>query len=44
MVKNIPSKEKPWLKYYSKDAVDMPLPDCTAYEYIFEIIRRGRII
>lgn len=36
MVKNIPSKEKPWLKYYSKDAVDMPLPDCSAYEYIFE--------
>ncbi len=29
-----PSKDKPWLKYYSEEAVKADLPDCTMYEYI----------
>lgn len=31
-----PSIDKPWLKYYSKDAIDAPLPECTIYEYLWE--------
>ena len=28
------STAKPWLKYYDKNAVEQPSPDCTAFEYI----------
>ena len=31
-----PSKDKPWLKYYSKDAIDAPLPQNTLYEYLMD--------
>lgn len=31
-----PSVDKPWLKYYSKEAVNEPLPECTMYEYLWE--------
>ena len=30
-----PSIDKPWLKYYSQEAIDMQLTECTMYEYIF---------
>ena len=29
-----PSIDKPWLKYYSPEAIDAPLPECTVYEYL----------
>lgn len=29
-----PSIDKPWLKYYSKEAVNDPIPDTTIYEYL----------
>lgn len=32
-----PSVDKPWLKYYSKEAINAPLPECTAYE----LLQRG---
>lgn len=28
-----PSIDKPWLKYYSGEAINAPLPKCTIYEY-----------
>lgn len=31
-----PSIDKPWLKYYSEEAINTPYPECTIYEYIFE--------
>ena len=31
-----PSIDKPWLKYYSKEAINAPLPECTIYEYLWE--------
>ncbi len=31
-----PSIDKPWLKYYSEEAVNAPLPECTIYEYLWE--------
>lgn len=31
-----PSIDKPWLKYYSEDALNAPLPKCTMYQYIWE--------
>lgn len=31
-----PSIDKPWLKYYSKEAINAPLPECTIYEYLYE--------
>ena len=31
-----PSIDKPWLKYYSEEAKDAPLPECTIYEYLVE--------
>ena len=31
-----PSIDKPWLKYYSDEAINAPLPECTIYEYIWE--------
>ena len=31
-----PSIDKPWLKYYSEEAINVPLPECTIYEYLWE--------
>lgn len=31
-----PSIDKPWLKYYSEEAINSPLPECTVYEYLYE--------
>ena len=31
-----PSIDKPWLKYYSKEAINATLPECTIYEYLYE--------
>ena len=31
-----PSVDKPWLKYYSEEAIHAPLPECTVYEYLWE--------
>lgn len=31
-----PSIDKPWLKYYSEEAINAPLPECTMYEYIYK--------
>lgn len=31
-----PSIDKPWMKYYSKDAIEAPLPECTIYEYFLQ--------
>lgn len=30
-----PSIDKPWLKYYSQEVINTPLPECTIYEHIF---------
>ena len=29
-----PSIDKPWMKYYSEEAINAPLPECTIYEYL----------
>ena len=29
-----PSIDKPWLKYYSEEAINAPLPECTIFEYL----------
>lgn len=29
-----PSIDKPWLKYYSEEAINAPLPECTIFEYM----------
>lgn len=31
-----PSIDKPWLKYYSEEAVNAPYPECTVYEYVYQ--------
>jgi long-chain acyl-CoA synthetase len=31
-----PSIDKPWLKYYSDEAINKPVPECTIYEYMWE--------
>lgn len=31
-----PSIDKPWLKYYSEEAINAPLPERTIYEYLWE--------
>ena len=31
-----PSIDKPWLKYYSEEALHGEIPKCTMYEYIFD--------
>lgn len=31
-----PSIDKPWLKYYSEDAINATLPECTMYEYLWQ--------
>ena len=37
-MKNIgyPSIDKPWMKYYSEEALHGEIPKCTMYEYIFD--------
>ena len=30
-----PSVDKPWLKYYSEEAISSPLPECSAYDYLY---------
>lgn len=30
-----PSIDKPWLKYYSEEAINAPFPECTMYEYVW---------
>ena len=32
----LPSVDKPWLKYYSEEAIKGQLPECTIYEYMYE--------
>lgn len=31
-----PSIDKPWLKYYSEEAINAKMPECTIYEYLWE--------
>ena len=31
-----PSIDKPWLKYYSEEAINAKLPECSVYEYLWE--------
>ena len=31
-----PSIERPWLKYYSEEAINTVIPECTVYEYLWE--------
>ncbi|QFJ54798.1 AMP-binding protein [Pseudobutyrivibrio xylanivorans] len=31
-----PSIDKPWLKYYKKEALEAPLPEMTMYEYVWK--------
>lgn len=31
-----PSIDKPWMKYYSEEAINAPLPECTVYENIYD--------
>lgn len=31
-----PSIDKPWLKYYSEEALNARLPTCTIYDYLYE--------
>ena len=31
-----PSVDKPWLKFYSEEAKNKPLPEMTIYEYMYE--------
>ncbi len=31
-----PSIDKPWLKYYSEEAINASVPECTIYEYLWE--------
>ena len=31
-----PSVDKPWLKYYTEEAINAKLPECTIYEYLWE--------
>ena len=31
-----PSIDKPWLKFYSEDAIRVTMPECSIYEYLWE--------
>lgn len=31
-----PSIDKPWLKYYSQEAINTPLPECTMYDLLWQ--------
>lgn len=33
-ITGLPSIDKPWLKYYSEEAISAPLPECSIYEYM----------
>ena len=35
-VTGYPSIDKPWLKYYTEEAINATLPECTIYEYLWE--------
>lgn len=35
-VTGYPSIDKPWLKYYSDEAINSSLPQCSVYKYLFE--------
>lgn len=30
-----PSIDKPWLKYYTEEAINAELPECSLYEYMY---------
>lgn len=32
-----PSQQKPWLKYYSEEARNVPMPHCEAFDYILDL-------
>jgi len=32
-----PSIDKPWLKYYCEEVINASLPECTMYEYVFNL-------
>lgn len=36
MLTGYPSIDKPWLKYYSEEAINAPLPEKTLYQYIYD--------
>ena len=36
MQTSYPSIDKPWLKYYSEEAINKPLPKMSMYEYAWE--------
>lgn len=31
-----PSIDKPWLKYYTEEAINAQMPECTMYEYLWQ--------
>ena len=31
-----PSVDKPWLKYYTEEAINAKMPECTIYKYLQE--------
>jgi len=35
--RRFPSISKPWLKYYSKEALETPVPKCTVYQYLKQV-------
>lgn len=35
----VPSIDKPWLKYYSEEAINAPLPQSSLYDYLYECNR-----
>ena len=35
-----PSIDKPWLKYYSEEAINSNMPRCTAFEYLWDSNKR----
>ena len=36
-----PHIDKPWMKYYDRKLVDMPLPKMTMYEYLVEMNKKN---
>ena len=41
-MKRTPSQEKPWLKYYSKEALEHTVPQLTAYGFMKEINQKNQ--
>ncbi len=35
-ITGLPSIDKPWLKYYSEEAINTALPECSIYEYLVQ--------